>query len=205
MQQKNAHFENYRINMVKNQLMTLDIHNPQLLECFLATPRDMFVSDQNQPICYVDSNIDEACNLMLRPETLFRALDKLQIEKSDSVLVSDSGFGYVPCVVSRMGCKVLAVETDKDSLAHLTHNIATLKIRNIDVKPLNIQQKFLEEAPFNKIFINRILNADVPDLILSQLAESGRLVSIIRNQKGDEEIHMYTKIGNNDIHHEIVS
>lgn len=204
MQQKASIFERSRLNMVKNQLMTLDVHNQKLLESFLHVPRELFVSDINKETCYVDCSMYEPENLMLRPEILFKALNKLQISKQYSVLVANAGLGYVPCILSQLGCKVLAVETDKNSLTHISHNIAYLKIKNVDVRAIDISQTFLEEAPFNSIFINRVIDGKVPELILSQLADGGRLVAIIKNKRGEEKICLFTKFGNGTIQEQLV-
>lgn len=192
--------------MVKNQLMTLDYDDQMLLEYFLRIPRELFVSEQNMDICYIDSDIVEVDNLMFRSETLFKILHRMQIKKSDSVLVTNAGFGYIPCIIAQYGCKVLAIENCKNSIAHFTHNLSYLKVRNIDLRSLNTHENFVEGAPFNKVFINKLLRSreELPEMLLSQLAEGGYLVATIRQKGGEYRTYFFKKVGSNDIYEEVM-
>lgn len=202
----NTLYERSRVNMVKNQLMTLDCNNQALLEYFLRIPRELFVSEQNMDICYIDSDIVEVDNLMFRPETLFKILHKMEIKRSDSVLVTNSGYGYIPCIISQHGCKVIAVENCKDSIAHFTHNLTYLKFRNIELRSVDIDEKLVVGAPFDKIFVNKLLRSrsELSEILLSQLAEGGCLVATIRQDSGEYKTYFFKKVGSNDIYEEVL-
>ena len=194
------YFETARVNMVKNQLMTLDIHNQDLLNAFLEIPREWFYKDDvNSKVAYLDDTILEPSNLMLAPERLFRLLNALELKGSDKLLIVSAGFGYVAQVAAKMVGKVFATETDSQSKVHFMQNASKFKAQNIFFKSHNVSAKFLEDAPFDKIFVNEVLSQPPSDLLLSQLSDGGKMILMIKNKKGEVEYQKLTKVSNGEI------
>lgn len=163
-----------RDNMVESQLRTNKIVDARLIAAFASVERERFLPLELQPIAYVDEEISLGNGrFLLEPMVFARLLQAAAIKQTDRVLVVSAGCGYGAAIVARLTTDVVALESDET----LLHNPE--KLAGITVAIGALDEGCAAHAPYDVIVIEGSV-ADVPSTISAQLAEGGRLVTIVR-------------------------
>ncbi len=163
-----------RDNMVESQLRTNKIVDARLIAAFASVEREQFLPLELQPIAYVDEEISLSNGrFLLEPMVFARLVQAAAIKQTDRVLVVGAGCGYGAAIVARLTTDVVALESDET----LLHNPE--KLAGITVAIGALDEGCAAHAPYDVIVIEGSV-ADVPPVISAQLADGGRLVTIVR-------------------------
>lgn len=178
-------FEAARIKMVDNQIRTTDVTSHSVLTAFLTVPREAFVPAHLKLLAYIDEDtqIAPAANggpgrFIMEPSPLAKLLQLGAITKDDLVLEIGCGTGYAAAVLSLLAGSVVAVESDEALAASATEKLSELGYDNVAVVTGDMEKGYAAEAPYDVIFINGAVE-DVPEALLSQLREGGRLIAVV--------------------------
>lgn len=171
-----------RRKMVENQLRANKVTDDRLLEAMGALPREAFVPKAQQGIAYVDEDLQIAPGrFLLEPMILARLLQAADVGAGDVVLaVADAG-GYAAAVLSRLAGVVVVLEADGAQSARTEANLRAQGIGNTSVVTGRHGAGHQSQAPYNVILINGAVEV-LPDALLAQLAEGGRLVTVQADQ-----------------------
>jgi protein-L-isoaspartate(D-aspartate) O-methyltransferase len=171
-----------RRNMVETQLRPNKVTNEALLDALGAVPRERFVPEALRGIAYVDEDIPLAGGrCLMEPMALARLLQLAEVRPGDAVLDIGCGTGYTAAVLARLARSVVAIECDKELATRATATLADLGATNVTVLEGELGQGAPRQAPFDVIFIEGSVDA-VPAPIVEQLADRGRLVTVVRQQ-----------------------
>lgn len=171
-----------RRNMVETQLRPNKVTNEALLDAMGGVPRERFVPEAFRGIAYVDEDILVARGrYLMEPMALGRLLQLAEVKPGDAVLDIGCGAGYAAAVLARLAKSVVAVESDKELAAHAAATLADLGASNVTVLGGELNQGTPRQAPYDVIFIEGSVDA-VPPAIVEQLADRGRLVTVVRQQ-----------------------
>lgn len=175
-------FDLARENMILSQLRPMGVSSPALIEAIHALPRERFVPRHLQRIAYVDEEIDVGGGRVLpEPAVLARLIQALEVTSDDVVLDIACGTGYSTALLARMAATVVALDVGLDMVSEAERLLRELDICNAVVVPqVDLSQGYAAQAPYHKILINGSV-VEVPEGILSQLADGGRLVTVISN------------------------
>ena len=88
--------------------------------------------------------------------------------------------GYSTVVISKLARSVVALEQDADLVRIAADMVPASGAINATVVQGGLTEGFKGRAPYNVILINGAVEA-VPDALLKQLAESGRLAAVVRS------------------------
>ncbi len=173
-------FAKSRQNMVESQLRTNKITNDKILLAMREISRENFVPSNLQNIAYIDNNIEIADgHFMMAPMDLARIMQSCQIKDDDNILIIGSSSGYSAAVASRLASSVFAIESN-EKLANLSENILTeMAMDNVVIKNASLSDGWQKQAPFDVILFDGAVDS-IPDNIIGQLAEGGRMVAIIK-------------------------
>ena len=172
-----------RRNMIECQIRPNKVVDEALLASMGEAPREQFLPDSLRAVAYVDEDLklnDERC--MLEPMVLARLLQELFLTPGDAVLDIASGTGYAAAIMARLAGSVFALEADTDLQARATELFSELALDNIVPVDGDLNAGCPEHAPFNAILIEGAVDA-VPKAILDQLAEGGRLIAIVMENR----------------------
>ncbi len=172
-------FATARHNMVEGQIRPNRVTGDRLIGVMAALPREAFVPTEVQGIAYVDeaAPIGDGRYLMA-PLVSARLVEAAAPGRDDLALVIGCATGYGAAVLSHLSGTVVALESDA-GLANQTAQILTgLGIDNVAVVEGDLQKGYPDQAPYDVIFFDGAV-AEVPGEISGQLAEGGRLVSVI--------------------------
>jgi protein-L-isoaspartate(D-aspartate) O-methyltransferase len=173
-----------RAKMVDNQLRPNKVSDPQIVAAFETIPRELFVPEVKQGIAYVDKDVTIAEDrYLMEPRVLARLLQAAVVEPGDVALDIGCGTGYASAVLAQLAATVVALESDAGLAEQAGRTLSGLGIDNVLVVEGALTEGYAKQAPYNVILIGGGV-AEVPQAILDQLAEGGRLVAVVREPSG---------------------
>jgi protein-L-isoaspartate(D-aspartate) O-methyltransferase len=170
-----------RLNMVDSQLRPNRVADAVLLDAFLAVPRERFVPVAFHDAAYFDDDLPIGNGrMMLAPMVLARLLDVAQIGATDKVLDIGCATGYGTAIVARLAASAVGVEEDAGLARQARSRLAELGVLHADIVEGPLAQGHAAGAPYDVIVIEGAVDA-IPDAIAAQLAEGGRLVTVVKD------------------------
>lgn len=172
-------FSKARQNMVDSQIRPNGITNPGLIAAMDEIPRELFVPEDKKWLAYAEDDLDLANGrVLLPPMVTGKLLQLAQINPSDLVLDVGSASGYSAALAANLAESVVGIEQDNDLCAQAGENLIDLKITNAAIICGQHDKGVPAEAPFDVIILNGRVG-QVPQNLLDQLGEAGRLVAIV--------------------------
>jgi protein-L-isoaspartate(D-aspartate) O-methyltransferase len=169
-----------RFNMVETQVRPNDVTDPRIHAAMGSVARERFVPTARRAIAYADLPVEIAQGRYLPdPRTFGKLLQLAGVQATDKVLDVACGTGYSSVVIAHLAKSVVALEQDADLVRMASDLVAASGASNVTVVQGGLTEGCKTKAPFDVIFINGSVEA-VPDSLLNQLAEGGRLAAIVR-------------------------
>jgi len=176
------------------QLCKKGISDERVLAAIGAVPRHFFLDSAFAEHAYQDKAfaIGEGQTIS-QPYTVAFQTQLLQIQPGDKVLEIGTGSGYQSAILCHLGAKVFSIERKrklflqaKKVLAHLGMKPAILFGDGSIGLP--------SQAPFQAIIVTAAAPA-VPQVLIEQLAEGGRLVIPVGSLKQQQMLRITKKDG----------
>jgi len=171
-----------RTIMVDTQIRTEGVTDYRIIRAMGEVPRERFVPASARPFAYTDADIlvkeDGHHRRLMRPATLARLIQAADIAPADFVLVVGCATGYSAAVIASLATAVIALESDERLASEASETLMNLGIGNVAVVTGRLEQGYASEGPYDIIFIDGAVE-DVPEPLLAQLKEGGRLVAVV--------------------------
>jgi protein-L-isoaspartate(D-aspartate) O-methyltransferase len=179
--------------MVLGQIKPLSNISPNILEALYEIDRKDYTPVELRDFSYIEKNIHIGKNrYLLKPAITAKLLSALELENTETILIIGSTTGYSAALSSKIAETVICIEQDHD-LIDFSEKIAIENSMNNIVFIKNEMNKgYPEQGPYTCILIEGAIEEE-PSLILEQLAEGGRLVTILNNNENGSAIK-YSKI-----------
>lgn len=185
-------FRAMRKAMVVSQLRTTDVSDPRVIAVMADIPREDFVPAANRSVAYADRGVaigeGRALNTPLATGLL---INVAEIHNEDNVLIVGAATGYAAAVVAKLAGSVTALEQSAKLVTKAKANLELLG--NVTVKKGKLADGYNEGAPYTVILIDGVVDY-VPQALLDQLADKGRLVAAI-NDGGVSRLALGRKAG----------
>lgn len=163
--------EAMRRNMVDSQLRPSGVNTPWVLAAMLETPREDFITG-DKSAAYMDRSLPLGEGRCLNPPvSLGQMLMLADVSPTDRVLLVGAGTGYLATLLKRRVQSLVAVEESPALAAAFGTACPEVKLVN---GPL--ADGAAEHAPFDIIIIDGAI-ARLPESLIAQLAEGGRIVT----------------------------
>lgn len=173
-----------RRNMVDGQLRPNRVNNAALLTAIGELPRERFLPDGLRSVAYADDDVPLGNGrFMMEPMVLARLIQSLQPQSEDKAMVVAAGRGYGAAILARLVKSVVAVESDAGLAAAAQQTLRELSVTNVQQVAGPTEQGAAASAPYDLILIEGAVG-EVPAAIVDQLAEGGRLASVISDPSG---------------------
>lgn len=182
-------FEAMRRAMVESQLRTTGVNDPRVIAAMSAVRRELFVPEDRRALAYTDRPVALGQGRELNlPEATGLLLTAAHVRPSDRVLVVGAATGYAAALLQRLAGSVVALEEHAE-LASVARNL----LDGVEVVEGPLSEGWGAGAPYDLIFIDGAIE-QVPDALVEQLAEGGRLAAAIR-EKGATRLGLGRKSG----------
>ena len=164
-----------RTMMVDTQVRPSDVTKFPIIDAMLYVPREDFVPDAKREAAYMGENIDlGAGRVVLEPRTLAKMLDGLAIANDELVLDIGSALGYSSAVIAHMAEAVVAVEDDEQMAKEAQETLINADIDNVIVHHGPLAEGAQQHGPYDVVIVQGGV-ADVPEALLAQLKDGGRI------------------------------
>ncbi|MBN2121349.1 MAG: protein-L-isoaspartate(D-aspartate) O-methyltransferase [Candidatus Omnitrophica bacterium] len=169
-------FDRLRRIMVETQIKARGVSDKNVLEALLKVERHEFVPLELKNFAYTDSPlpIGEGQTIS-QPYIVALMTELLKLKPGDKVLEIGTGSGYQAAILAEIVEQVYTIEIVESLAKNSARLLTFLGYDNIKVKFADGFLGWPEFAPFNGIIVT-CAPKTVPQPLLDQLAEGGRLV-----------------------------
>lgn len=185
-----------RHRMVESQLRDRGIRDERVLEAMLKVPRHEFVADEFKQQAYEDHPIPIGEGQTIsQPFIVAAGLQALALQRNESVLEVGTGSGYQTALLAILSRMVYSIERHA-ALANAAEAILRqLEINNVKIVVGDGSHGIAEFSPYDVILVSAAAPA-IPQPLLDQLGENGRMVIPVGSQHSQELLLVRKQGGN---------
>ncbi len=182
-----------RFKMVEEQIVARGVSDKAVLDAMRKIPRHLFVQDALASRAYSDSAlpIGEGQTIS-QPYIVAFMSELLQIQPGHKVLEIGTGSGYQAAVLAEMGADVFTVERIRKLFLAVRKLLFEMRYFNIQLKLDDGTMGWPEHAPYDRIIVTAG-GPEIPQYLIDQLADGGRLVIPVGGQKRVQRLMLVTK------------
>ena len=177
--------EKNREVMIENQLRPNKITNNDVLQVFMSTSKEKFISEDKINICYSDQDISiKDQRGYLKNLHLAQILHFAEIKNNEKVLHIGGLTGYLSVLIAKLCNKIYVTDNDQEFVENIINNFKNNEVTNGKVIKEEFSEGLKNEEPFDLIIIDcpqYNFNLD----LLSQVNVGGRIIYI---EKINEEL-----------------
>lgn len=177
--------EKNREVMIENQLRPNKITNSNVLQAFMNTSKEQFISDDKINICYSDQDISiKDRRGYLKNLHLAQILHFADIKNNEKVLHIGGLTGYLSVLIAKLCKKIYVTDNDQSFVDSLNKNFSNNGVANGEVLKEEFSEGLKSKGPYDLIVIDcpqYNFNLD----LLNQVNVGGRIVYI---EKINEEL-----------------
>lgn len=180
--------------MVAEQLHPRGIRDPRVLEAFEAVPRHLFIPLEYQIWAYDDAPQPIGHEQTIsQPYIVALMSELLALTGAERVLEIGTGCGYQAAILARLAAEVHTVELIPALAAQARQTLDVLGVGNAHVHCADGSLGWPEAAPYHAILVAAAA-PKVPQPLLEQLAEGGRLVLPV-GPRGFQRLELWRRVG----------
>ena len=169
-------------NMIEGQIKPINGMSEELLSVFYSLDRNDFMPEIMKEMSYIEKNIIlENERTILKPSLIAQIALSINLKANENVLILGASTGYLSAILSYQAETVIVVEEDEQLIRNAENAIKKYNINNVVFIKNEIAKGYSEQSPFNAIIIEGAIQI-VPNNILDQLEEGGRLLAIIQDE-----------------------
>ena len=166
-----------RERMVREQIESRGVHNPDVLHALRSTPRHLFVPQTWRDEAYTDHALPIGGGQTIsQPYLVGLMTELLEPARRDRVLEIGTGSGYQAAVLSPLVAHIYTIEIVAGLARSARQRLASLGYTNVTVRQGDGYLGWPEQAPFDRIVLTAA-PPELPPALLSQLKPGGRLVA----------------------------
>jgi protein-L-isoaspartate(D-aspartate) O-methyltransferase len=182
--------------MVKTQLISRGISNRRVLEVMGKVPRDAFVEEALVGEAYNDHPLPIGEKQTIsQPYIVALMTEALEVSGKEKTLEIGTGSGYQTAILADLSRKVYTIERVRTLMIKARNILQELGYTNILFKAFDGTLGWKEYGPYDAIIVTAGA-PKIPQPLLDQLADGGRLVIPVGNRSSQELIKVTNKKGN---------
>jgi len=191
--QQTDRYEALRKRMVSTQIADRGIRNPLVLESMEKVPRHLFVPEEYRDEAYNDYPLPIGYGQTIsQPFIVAYMTEVLKPEGSMKALEIGTGSGYQAAVLAEIVEKVYTVEIVRELAKESAVRLRELGYDNVICRHGDGYKGWTEHAPFDLIVVTAAAES-IPQPLIDQLAENGRLVIPVGKPTAVQELILLEK------------
>jgi len=172
-----------RLQMVNEQIARRGLQDERLLEAFRRVPRHLFVPPPYRHLAYADTPLPIGYGQTIsQPYIVALMLSLLHLRGHEKVLEIGTGSGYQAALLACLAQEVHTVEYISELAEEAAQRLKALGFENVFCHVGDGSLGWPPAAPYHGIVVAAAA-PQVPQPLLEQLAEGGRLVIPVGNRK----------------------
>lgn len=175
------------------RLSDAGISSRAVLDVILNTPRHIFVDEALASRAYDDTALPIGFGQTISQPYIVARMTQLLLESgpANKVLEIGTGSGYQAAVLAQLVEHVFSIERIGALLNRARQRMRELKLYNVRLKHYDGHMGWKEHGPFDAIIVTAA-PAEIPEGLLAQLAEGGRLIAPV-GVNGKQQLNMVTR------------
>ena len=166
-----------RLRMVEYQIAARGIRDQRVLSAMKEVPRHLFVPPPYNKSAYEDCPLPIGNGQTIsQPYIVALMTELLALRPTDSVLEIGAGCGYQAAILAALVRRVTTIERIPEVAGLARANLAAVGSTNVEVIVGDGTLGYPQKAPYEGIIITAATPV-VPQPLIEQLAEGGRLVA----------------------------
>ena len=176
-------YDRARKKMVEEQLISRGIKDPRVLEAMGKVPRHLFIEEALWDRAYGDHALPIGEKQTIsQPLMVALMTEVLSLKGNEKVLEIGTGSGYQTAVLAELSAKVYSIERIKSLALRARDLLDKLQYQNVVIKQFDGTYGWKESSPFDAILVTAG-SPDIPQVLVDQLADGGRLVIPVGDRK----------------------
>lgn len=169
------------------------VETERVAAAMLATERHLFVPSHLRDVAYADRPLPIGEDQTISaPGVVAKMTELLRPQPGDTVLEVGTGSGYQAAVLAPLVAHVYTIEIVPALAESAERRLAALGYANVTVRYGDGYRGWPEHAPFDAVIVTCAPDA-VPEPLLEQLAEGGRMVIPVGEERGMQWLYLLTK------------
>jgi len=178
------------------------ISDQAVLKAMDAVPREHFVAAELADSAYADQALPIACGQTIsQPYVVAYMTEQLEAWPQHRVLEIGTGSGYQAAVLSRLAREVVSIERYRTLADAARDRIKTLGFSNVTIMAGDGLAGAPDQAPFDRIIVTAAAQ-EVPNGLLDQLADGGKMLLPLGPHHGTQHIVKLTKSASGEVERE---
>ena len=184
-----------RERMVAEQILRRGVGDSQVLAAMRKVPRDRFLPPDVKNLSYDDRAIPIGYGQTIsQPYVVAFMTDALDLKPTDKVLEIGTGSGYQAAILAELVKEVYTIEIIEPLGTRATGILSELGYKNVNTRIGDGYRGWNEAAPFDAIIVTCSPDA-IPQPLIDQLAEGGRMIIPVGPQGEPQQLVLLRKSG----------
>jgi len=181
--------------MVRSQIAMRGVADRVVLQAMTAVERHRFVPESYQNEAYADHPVPIGYGQTIsQPYIVALMTEALKLKPGDRVLEVGTGSGYQAAILAEVGVEVYTVEIIPQLAARAERVLRDLGYAQVHVENRDGYFGWEEHAPYDAIIVTAAPD-HLPQPLVGQLAEGGRLIIPIGPQGSIQTLWLFEKQG----------
>ena len=190
-----TNFESQRRAMIEEQLRRRGIRDERVLEALFKVPRHEFVPPPTIHLAYEDRPLPIGeSETISQPYIVAAMTEAVGVKPGDKALEIGTGSGYQAAILAHLGAKVYTVERNFQLAQAARARLARLGYKEIEVIWGDGSEGYPSAAPYQIILVTAAAPS-LPEALLNQLADAGRMIIPLGNLR-QQELYLVSRNAN---------
>jgi protein-L-isoaspartate(D-aspartate) O-methyltransferase len=182
-----------RERMVQQQLKPRGINDGRVLAAMAKVPREEFIPPQSREASYEDGPLSIGYGQTIsQPYIVAFMTEQLRPKPNDRVLEVGTGSGYQAAILGELVAEVYTIEIIEPLTRTAEATLQRLGYKNVHVKAGDGYKGWPENSPFDAIIVTCAPD-HVPQPLIDQLKEGGRMIIPVGGSFGNQELYLLEK------------
>ena len=176
-------------------IVSREVSDPRVVDAFRKVARADFVPEGLEAEAYYDRPVLlPHRQTTSQPSLIARMVEAAAPGPDDRVLEVGTGYGFQTALLALLAREVVSIDRYSRLAEGARANLERAGIPNVEVHVGDGWEGWPDKAPFNAIVVSAAAER-VPEALIEQLAEGGRLVVPVSRGRSDDVV-VITKKGN---------